>query len=290
MKQPDATARERHCEVRDLRLAWREWGDPEAPPVLALHGWLDNAASFDVLAPLLPERRIIALDLPGHGLSSHRPRCGSYNIWDDLPDLVRFTTALGLERYGLLAHSRGAAIATLLAAIEAPAVSSLVMLDGALVPQMEDAQTLEQMRAFTHDHARRTVRPAHVFHGIDEAVEARCRASGIDQRAARILVPRSLKKVAGGFRWATDARLRHASVLKLTAAQIRSILSGIQAPTLLFTVGVGMARELQGHEVLDWYPGLERETVGSCHHCHMLDMAPTIAARIRRFWRDHGNA
>lgn len=258
--------------------------------MLALHGWLDNAASFDVLAPLLPERRIIALDLPGHGRSSHRPRCGSYNIWDDLPDIVRFRSSLELDRYGLLAHSRGAAIATLLAAIDTSAVSSLVMLDGALVPQMEDAATLEQMRAFTHDYAQRTPRPAQVFAGIDDAVQARCQASGIDERAARLLVPRSLKQVAGGFCWGTDARLRHASVLKLTAAQVRSILAGIEVPTLLFTVGVGMARELHGHEVLDWYRGLEHETIGSCHHCHMLDAAPVIAERIRRFWSEHGNA
>lgn len=46
-----------------LRLAARAWGPSGGLPVLAVHGWLDNAASFDVLAPLLPGMRLVAVDL-----------------------------------------------------------------------------------------------------------------------------------------------------------------------------------------------------------------------------------
>src|SRR5688500_18494360 len=53
-------------------LAARRWGDASSPPLLALHGWLDNAGSFDALAPLLAARwQVIALDFAGHGRSSH---------------------------------------------------------------------------------------------------------------------------------------------------------------------------------------------------------------------------
>lgn len=55
-------------------LSALQWGQPDAPPLLALHGWLDNAASFARLAPLLAKhRRAIALDMPGHGHSAHLP-------------------------------------------------------------------------------------------------------------------------------------------------------------------------------------------------------------------------
>ncbi len=273
-----------------MRLAWREWGDWDAYPVLALHGWLDNAASFDTLAPLLGERRIIALDMPGHGLSAHRGVDGTYNIWDDLPTLMHFTAVLGLERYDLLGHSRGAAIASLLAAIETSAVSSLVMLDGALIPLLEGPQTLQQLRSFTHDYAKRNSRDGRVFADVDAAIAARCTATGIDARAAKLLVPRSLEPVVGGLRWRTDPRLRYASALKFTRAQVRNILSGITAPTLIFTTGAGMAERLPRHEALDWYPGLQRETTDGCHHCHMLEAAPVIAERVGRLWRECGQA
>jgi pimeloyl-ACP methyl ester carboxylesterase len=60
------TVDERRLALPHLALAAREWpGD--GPKVLALHGWLDNAASFDPLLPLLPDVHAVAIDLPGHG-------------------------------------------------------------------------------------------------------------------------------------------------------------------------------------------------------------------------------
>ena len=50
-------------------------GPKDAPPVLLCHGWLDNCYSFVPLLTKLPmNRRYIALDLPGHGHSSHKPK------------------------------------------------------------------------------------------------------------------------------------------------------------------------------------------------------------------------
>ena len=50
---------------------------------IVLHGWLDNAGSFDGLAPLLtsacPRHSLLCLDYPGHGLSSHLPRGQMYH-------------------------------------------------------------------------------------------------------------------------------------------------------------------------------------------------------------------
>ena len=55
-------------------IAALQWGTGNPNKVLALHGWLDNAASFSHLAPLLLEQQleITAIDFPGHGWSDHR--------------------------------------------------------------------------------------------------------------------------------------------------------------------------------------------------------------------------
>ena len=138
-------AREGQVALRGSRIAYRQWGADGDFPVLALHGWLDNAASFDALAPLLEGYRVIAVDLPGHGRSSHRSADGCYNIWDDLPDLVGLVREFGLERDGLLGQLRGAVIATLMAAIEAPAVKSLGLLDGKIPPHVYEADTVTKL-------------------------------------------------------------------------------------------------------------------------------------------------
>merc|ERR1719510_1131680 len=55
-------------------IAGKEWGNSDGEPWIALHGWLDNCGSFDTLLPYFPKtQRIIAIDLPGHGFSSHFP-------------------------------------------------------------------------------------------------------------------------------------------------------------------------------------------------------------------------
>ena len=71
-----------------LSYAGLEWGDPNGYPIVALHGWLDNALSFSVMAPFLSKYRLIALDLSGQGLSDHRSSDATYHIWDDVPQLL----------------------------------------------------------------------------------------------------------------------------------------------------------------------------------------------------------
>jgi len=58
------------------RRAGLHWRTENAPRVLCLHGWLDNAASFIPLAPLLDKLEVFALDFPGHGNSEHRHMSG----------------------------------------------------------------------------------------------------------------------------------------------------------------------------------------------------------------------
>ena len=77
-------------------LAGLEFGTPGGRPVLALHGWLDNAASFATVAPLLAKNlHIVALDLPGHGHSGHRSADASYPFTEWVPEVFRAADALG---------------------------------------------------------------------------------------------------------------------------------------------------------------------------------------------------
>jgi len=55
-------------DVLGLQLHAKQWGDPAGIPTVGRHGWLDNANTFDRLAPLIPELNLVALDFAGHGL------------------------------------------------------------------------------------------------------------------------------------------------------------------------------------------------------------------------------
>lgn len=215
-------------------LAALQWGDVDAPPLLALHGWLDNAASFARLAPLLADsRRVIALDLPGHGHSAHLPAgVHRYNNLDQVDHVLDFADALKLDRFDLLGHSLGAGIASLTAAAAPARIGKLLLIEG-LGPLADDgSQTLARWR---DAHAQRETprRPPRVFTSAEIAVRARVAAGGLDADEARPIVERNLRHVEGGFAWRSDPRLRLTSPLRIEEQQLRRLLAGISAPTLL---------------------------------------------------------
>ena len=118
---------ERRFQLPGLRLAAQVWGEPGGRRVLASHGWLDNAGTFDLLAPLLPGCEIVALDAAGHGFSDSRSADAGYNLWQDVGDLLDVLDALDWQQCTLLGHSRGAAISMLFAAAFPQRVDKLVL-------------------------------------------------------------------------------------------------------------------------------------------------------------------
>ena len=98
--------RELKVSIPGLELAGLAWGEPDAPPLLMVHGWLDNAASFALLAPKLADRfHVIALDLPGHGHSAHLPESTVYQHVDYVRAMLAAADVLALPRFNLLGLS-----------------------------------------------------------------------------------------------------------------------------------------------------------------------------------------
>lgn len=230
---PESAGAEQVIALPHLQLRAQVWGDTAAPPLLALHGWLDNAASFARLAPLLAERwRMIALELPGHGHSDHLPGAAEYHYIDYVRAVLATADALKLERYHLLGHSLGAGVAALVASAQPERIQRLSLIEG-LGPLGDDSQrTLQRFRdAMTRASSRR--RTLRTFHSIQQALDARAAASGLAAGLARPIVERGLVECDSGWRWRSDPRLMQPSATRLAETQIHTLLAGITAPTSL---------------------------------------------------------
>ncbi|PXV59124.1 epoxide hydrolase. Serine peptidase. MEROPS family S33 [Dyella jiangningensis] len=223
---------ERDVRLPHLRLSAQVWGDEAAPPLLALHGWLDNAWSFARLAPLLASRwQVIALELPGHGHSDHLPPGMAYHFVDYVRAVLDAIDALGFERLHLMGHSLGAGIASLVAAAKPDRIDRLLLIEG-LGPIADDAHhTLRHFRDAMASTA--TGRSLRAFPSIDMAISARTLASGLPAEQARPIVERGLRKTDHGWHWRSDARVNRPSAVRLAEAQVRDLLRGIEAPTAL---------------------------------------------------------
>jgi pimeloyl-ACP methyl ester carboxylesterase len=119
----------------EVPLHYVQWCPPDrgrGPSLLLLHGTSSNALYWTRVARSLTDRRIVALDLRGHGRSS-RPDSG-YSVEDMAADAARALDALGLEQSFVVGHSWGVAIALQLAAARPDVVVGAAFVDGPVSP------------------------------------------------------------------------------------------------------------------------------------------------------------
>lgn len=278
--------------IPGLRLAARAWGPLDAPPVLCLHGWLDNAATFERLLPLLSgRRRFVALDLAGHGLSDHRPPGGTYGFLDTVADAALAVQALGWARFGLLGHSMGAAASVTLAGTFPDRVTELVCIEGfGPMTDEPDALPTQFARALADQIGKADKRPV-VHRSLDDVI-ARLATSitRLSPDAARVLCTRGLVEVddpatgTRGVTWRTDPRLRWASRARLTEPQVLAFLRAIRCPTILVraTGGLPVANPAMQAR-LGIVQGLHYVELEGSHHLHLETPEP-VAAAILSFW------
>jgi pimeloyl-ACP methyl ester carboxylesterase len=249
--------------------------------VIALHGWLDNSASFERLAPELPNLHLVALDLAGHGRSQHRHPSVSPHFIDWAPEIVAVADFLGWERFSLIGHSMGAGISTLVAGAFPDRVKRLVLLEGAGPLSAEASRAPKQLASAVDDERRAASSSPRVFPDLDAAIAARMRDSDLDREAARVLVERGTEKAEDGVRFTHDPRLRTRSRTRLTENQVRAFLARISCPVLA-------VRALQGwpfpEEVvaarIATIQNVETAAIEGGHHVHLTHperVAPLIS-------------
>ena len=212
------------------RIAGLRGGTPGAPRVLALHGWLDNAASFVPLAEHLDGIELVAVDLPGHGRSVHLPVGAHYTFELAVHHVLDIAEALGWDRFRLLGHSMGAGIASLVAASVPAQVERLACIEalGGLSHPPEEAA--RRMRESIEASRGLRGKPLRVFESMAPAIQARMRANQMSEPVARLIVERGIRACPGGWHWASDQHLMVPTFLRPVDAQIEALVAGIECP------------------------------------------------------------
>jgi len=281
----------RFAGLRTLRPAQGERAE-SAPRVLALHGWLDNAASFLPLSAQLQGIELVALDLPGHGASAHLPLAADYSMVTFARAAFAAADALGWTRFALLGHSLGAAIASTMTAACPERVERLLAIEalGALT-EAEDRTTARLRDAFAA-YATLPGKKLRVFADVATAVRARMLANsgGLSEPVSRLLVERGLAPAhtdgqPGGFIWRSDPRLTMPTALRLTEAQGRDLIRGITSPTRVIYADPAQSYfpDALRRERATLLPNGEVIVLPGSHHLHMED-ATSVAAAIGDFF------
>lgn len=264
------------------QIAGMHWPAKAPRNTVALHGWLDNAASFLPMAPLLPDLNLYAMDWVGHGRSDHRPAgCGGGFI-NNLEDLLAVHEHLGSQPLDLIGHSMGGALAALYAAAFPERVRRLVLIEAlgpmSLAPERFASELRRGLLARNQFQDRRRL-----YDSLDEPVAARMAAGNLSEASARLLVQRGTEACAGQFRFRSDPRETLPSLLRGSEEQVVTALQQIACPVLVILAepATSYLSGAPAQRRLEALRPLEIHRLPGNHHLHMETpqvVAPLIDA------------
>ena len=249
-------------------------------PVVCLHGWLDNAASFVPLAPHLDDVPLLALEFPGHGHSSHRSGDAHYYFFDWVQDIVALCRQQQWQQLTFIGHSMGAMVATALAASFPELVAKLVLIDS-LGFVTDDADNAAQQLRNGINSRLKTPALSPCYASIGDAALARQKQSDFSLTEAILLAERGTIATEKGLQWRADLRLRHSSVYRLSPQQAEALITAVNCPALGIVAG-DSAFAAKVKQFAPYYQRLQLAEVSGGHHCHMTQAA-AVAKHIKGF-------
>ncbi len=277
-------------------IAAKVWGDPNKTPVIALHGWLDNANTFDKIASLLPDNIcLVALDMAGHGKSDHRRQDSSYYLWDYAIDVLKVADLLKWKNFSVLAHSLGTGVASIIAGAMNERVDKLIFIDGLGAPfvSRNDAGVVADFKKSLRqlEMAKKTNLFGFVgsktpqFETKEEAINDRMNSSigAIGYDASRILVERSISDVEGGVRWRFDPRLVLPKPFSLTESQAQCFISQITCKTQIILGKQGMFADGLFSDRIAKFDNIQIHKLEGGHHLHLEEAYSQVSTLINQF-------
>jgi pimeloyl-ACP methyl ester carboxylesterase len=264
---------DRFVDVNGLRLHYCEWGPISAPPVLLLHGGSAHSHWWESFADAIADGyHVIALDLRGHGDSSHADP-PAYRISDYVSDLAALVDQLQLPRLHLIGHSLGAMVAGAFAPARIGRLLSLTLVDAQLHFSAAGVRYLQRLARF----------PQLSYPDLATAVR-RFRVLPTQTSAARAVIERM---GAWGFRESEGRwvlKFDRASLGQLEPVDLLPALAQVCLPICVVRGEHSTVLTRERAEVIQAHlPQARLIEIPDAHHHVMLDNLPAFAGQTRAF-------
>jgi len=222
-----------------LRLHYVDWGNPDAPPLILLHGGRDHCRNWDWVAEdLRRDYHIIAPDLRGHGDSAWATS-GDYSISAFVYDLAQLIHQQHLAPVRIVAHSLGGSIALRYTGVFPETVSKLVAIEGlgpspTMLEQRATRTPAERMRAWVAENRKLAGRVPRRYASIEECFH-RMQAENkhlTEDQARYLTVHGAAQNEDGTYSWKFDNYVRSFSPVDLPQEDMHELWRAITCPIL----------------------------------------------------------
>lgn len=274
-------------------------------PILALHGWQDNLGTFDTLIPLMPSYvGVLAIDLPGHGRSSHLPNGIFYNAVFHFGYCIYLVMKeYNWDKVSIIAHSLSSILGYLFAALYPEKVDLLIGID-ILVPRHYSPNAVINLtrskfdKFFVADEKHREIAykdPLLFTYAEMEEKLYKGTKRSIDKDKLHHILDRNITKSAKYphmFYFSRDDRLKFYVEFSATPEYSKEMAKRIKAPFLLIKGGAShFLVEDNYDEVTEILrvnnPNFETFVLAEgTHHLH-LNNADKISSVVNNFIEKH---
>jgi pimeloyl-ACP methyl ester carboxylesterase len=223
-----------------LRLHYVDWGNPDASPLLLVHGGRDHCRNWDwVAAALRRDWHVLAPDLRGHGDSQWSPD-GNYTIAGYVYDLAQLIHQQELAPVTIVAHSLGGVIALRYAGIYPETVRRLVAIEGLgasprRLAERSKHSIADRIQHWIAEQRMLSGRLPRRYASIEDAFRRMQEENQhLSPEQARHLTQYGVNQNEDGtYSWKFDNYVRAEPPYEMTGAEIRELWERISCPTLL---------------------------------------------------------
>ncbi len=280
------TAQSTDCyvEANGLKFHYLDWGNPDNPPLVLLHGVGQTCHTWDLFAAAMsPHFHVMAFDQRGHGDTDWAPD-KDYSRKTMVKDAEAFTTALGLDRFFLTGMSMGGANSLAFTGQNPDRVEALVVVD--IGPRVEN-KGVQHIRNFMKDFRE--------FDSLDDAAAVIHKFN--PRRPLEIIrkytVVYNLKQLPSGkWTWKYDTYFSEGHSrgdVKQMEQELSTEVKKISCPTLLVKGAESDVLSLDGARLLQAaVPGSEFALIPGAGHSVMGDNPPAFEAAVREFYQKKG--
>lgn len=260
----------------------------------------DNAGTFDRLIPLLPrDQSFLAIDLPGHGLSSRVPDGFAYHSVDNLYLLNFLCKEYNWDKISLMGHSMGSVLSFMFATVFPEKVDMMIQID-ALKPHIYDPKKVAQsfkdrienfMRADQRNQDK-SEPPCYTYEDMIDRLSTGTFGS-VTPETAQYLLKRNIRKsekFPGKFYFTRDSRLKYTYSHNFPQPVSIELAKKLNMPQMFIKALHSPYYEKKEYydeiiDILKENKNFEHHVVDSTHHLHLTQpelVAPIISTFIEK--------
>ena len=223
-----------------LRLHYVDWGNPDGPPMLLIHGGRDHCRNWDWVAEhFAKDYHIIAPDLRGHG-DSQWEASGNYTQISYVYDIAQLLQQKNMHDVTVIGHSLGGAIALMYTALFPERVKKLVAIEGmgpspSLAAKQAEISINDRVRCWVDDMQKLSGRLPRSYDTLDDAFK-RMRDENphlSEEQARHLTLHGANQNEDGTYSWKFDNYVRVFSMSGLPNEEVKKMYGEISCPTLL---------------------------------------------------------